>query len=143
MAEHVTHSRADEHEHHSSAAYWLVWIALLVLTAITWFTGQMHIPGFALLLALIIAVTKATLVVLFFMHLWEQRGVNRIAFTSSLVLVMIMLLGVFGDVGFRLTTLLPPRENPVVNVHGGSHGASEPHGGSQQHGAEPAPAKAH
>ena len=132
MAEHVTHSHAEEHEEHGSGAYWLVWIALLVLTAITWWTGQMHIPGFALLLALIIAVTKATLVVLFFMHLWEQKGVNRIAFTSSLILVVIMLLGVFGDVAFRLSTLLPKRENPAVNVHGDAHG-----------GARPEPAKAH
>ena len=137
MAEYYTHSRAEEAEHHSSAAYWLVWIALLVLTAITWFTGQMHIPGFALLLALIIAVTKATLVVLFFMHLWEQRGVNRIAFSSSVILVVIMLLGIFGDVAFRLPSLLPPRESPMVNVHGDSHGSAQPHG------AEPAPAKAH
>jgi caa(3)-type oxidase subunit IV len=140
MAEHVTHShRADEPEH-GSGAYWLVWIALLVLTAITWWTGQMHIPGFALVLALIIAITKATLVVLFFMHLWEQKGVNRIAFTSSLVLVVIMLLGVFGDVGFRLETLLPKREDPAVNR---PHASGEPHGGAEPHGAGAEPRKQH
>jgi cytochrome c oxidase subunit IV len=127
MAQHVTHSHHDEEaEHHTSAAYWLVWFALLVLTAITWFTGQMHIAGFALLLALIIAITKATLVVLFFMHLWEQKGVNRVAFTASIVGVVLMLLGVFGDVVFRLPTLLPQREDPSAVAHGrgaGQHGA--------------------
>jgi cytochrome c oxidase subunit IV len=135
MAQHVTHShQLEAPEHHGSGAYWLVWIALLVLTAITWQTGQMHIPGFSLLLALIIAVTKATLVVLFFMHLWEQKGVNRVAFVSSIVFVVVMLLGVFGDVTMRLNSLLPKREDPSAVPHGlqtrgaGEHGS----GGAKQ-----------
>lgn len=134
MAEHVTHSHRSEEPEHGSAAYWLVWIALLVLTGITWWTGQMHIAGFALVLALIIAITKATLVVLFFMHLWEQKGVNRIAFTASIIGVVIMLLGVFGDVTTRLDTLLPPREDPSVNPSRDAHGGGgvQGSGGAQQ-----------
>jgi cytochrome c oxidase subunit IV len=131
MAEHVSHShQAEAPEHHGSGAYWLVWIALLVLTGITWWTGQMHLAGFALLLALIIAVTKATLVVLFFMHLWEQKGVNRVALASSIVFVVVMLLGVFGDVTMRLNTLLPNREDPLAALPQDGHGA----GGQQGSG---------
>ena len=132
MAQHVTHShQVEEAEHHGSIAYWLVWLALLVLTAITWFTGRMHIAGFALVLALIIAVTKATLVVLFFMHLWEQKGVNRIAFASSVIFVMVMLLGVFGDVTMRLPSLLPRREDPSAVAHGRGAGEAQHGGGGE------------
>jgi len=132
MPQHVTHSHhVEEAEHAGAAPYWLVWIALLVLTVITWFTGRMHIAGFALVLALIIAVTKATLVVLFFMHLWEQKGVNRIAFSASIIFVIVMLLGVFGDVTMRLRTLLPTREDPSTVAHGRGAGQHESGGEGQ------------
>jgi cytochrome c oxidase subunit IV len=131
MAEHVTHSHHPEEAEHGSGAYWLVWIALLVLTGITWWTGQMHLAGFALILALIIAITKATLVVLFFMHLWEQKGVNRLTLATSVLFVVVMLLGVFGDVTTRLPTLLPNREDPSAIPHGKGSGQHGPAGEGQ------------
>lgn len=127
MAEHVTHSHApsDAEEHHGSGAYWIIWGALLVLTGLTWWTGQMNLPNFGLILALIIASTKATLVVLFFMHLWEQKGVNRVTFAATMVFVVTLLLGVFGDMTTRLRTALPPREAPAAELPAG---AGEPPG---------------
>jgi cytochrome c oxidase subunit IV len=117
MAEHITHSRApDVPEHHGSAGYWLVWGALLILTALTWWTGQLHLPTYGLFLALVIASTKATLVVLFFMHLWDQRGVNRITFAMTLLFVVVLLLGVFGDLLTRLPTALPTREGAAFQM---------------------------
>ena len=111
MAEHVTHSRAEPaHESHSSATYWIIWAALLVLTAVTVWTGRMDLPNFGLILALIIASTKAILVLLFFMHLWEQKGVNRITFIATMVFVVVLILGVFGDLTTRLSMSLPERE---------------------------------
>ena len=132
---HVTHSTEAGQEHeHGSAAYYLVWIALLVLTGLTWWTGRMHLPKFGLALALIIASTKATLVVLFFMHLWEQKGVNRVTFAATMAFVAIMLMGIFGDILFRLNVSLPMREDPaaiekLMEKTGGGHGG----------GAHPAP----
>lgn len=126
MAEHVTHSHTpSETEHHGSGGYWLIWGALLVLTGLTWWTGQMHLPTFGLLLALIIATTKATLVVLFFMHLWEQKGVNRVTFTATIVFVVTLLLGIFGDITTRMSSALPPREAPASELPAG---AGEPPG---------------
>lgn len=117
MAEHVTssHQPADL-EHHSSGGYWIVYFALIVLTGLTWWTGQMHMPTFGLALALIIATTKAALVVLFFMHLWEQKGVNRITFAVTIVFVITLLLGVFGDITTRLDMSLPPQEAPASEL---------------------------
>lgn len=120
MAEHVTHSHApSELEHHGSGGYWIIWAVLLFLTWLTWFTGRMHMePTFALILALIIATTKATLVVLFFMHLWEQKGVNRITFAATILFVITLFLGVFGDITTRLEFALPRREAPVAQQAG-------------------------
>jgi cytochrome c oxidase subunit 4 len=113
MSEHVTHSRAHptEHEHHSSLSYWVIWAVLLVFTGLTVWTGRMDLPRFGLALAMIIATTKATLVVLFFMHLWEQKGVNRVTFAATLLFVVTLLLGVFGDILTRHPMALPKRES--------------------------------
>lgn len=130
MAELVSdsHHPADL-EHHGAGVYYIVWGALLALTLLTWWTGQMHLPTFGLALALIIATTKAALVVLFFMHLWEQKGANRLTFSMTLIFVMLMLLGVFGDITHRLTTLLPAREPPASLLpHDGAHHAVPPPG---------------
>lgn len=115
MAETYTDSKhPSDVEHHGSGSYYLVWAALLILTALTWFTGRMHLPNFGLVLAMIIATTKATLVVLFFMHLWEQKGVNRITFTATIGFVILIFLGVFGDITTRLNSALPRREDPAM-----------------------------
>ena len=65
---------AENGEHHSALPYLLVWVALLILTFTTYLTGRMHLGTWALPLALVIAVTKSLLVILFFMHVrWSTR----------------------------------------------------------------------
>ena len=72
-------SHQEEHnmEHHSAAPYWIVWVALLVFTGLTVFTGRMHFR-LALPVALAIATTKGILVLLVFMHLKDHKGANRL-----------------------------------------------------------------
>ena len=41
--------------------------------------------------ALLIALAKGALVALFFMHLWDQRGANRLVFATSLVFVALLI----------------------------------------------------
>ena len=64
-------------------------------------TGRMDLGAANFALALAIATTKATLVVLFFMHLSTRAGVNRLVFVVSLLFVVVMMLGVFGDLWTR------------------------------------------
>jgi cytochrome c oxidase subunit 4 len=84
----------------------LVWIALLVLTVVTYATGSMHLGKWALPIAMIIAVTKSALVALFFMHLTESSGATRVVFATSLVFVALLLFFTTADVAtrFRLAT---------------------------------------
>lgn len=101
------------HEHaaggHGIGRYVLIWGLLLVFTIITVVTGRnVHLPGYGnIIVAMVIATTKATLVVLFFMHLWEEGGVNRLIFVSSIVFALVMLLGIFGDLLTRAPGALP------------------------------------
>ena len=98
---------AENGEHHSALPYLLVWIALLVLTFTTYVTGRMHLGTWALPLALIIAVTKSLLVILFFMHLWEQKGANRIVIGTSFVFVALIISLTVADVATRFPLATP------------------------------------
>jgi cytochrome c oxidase subunit 4 len=86
--------------------YVAVWIALLVLTAVTYFTGTRHLGQLALPLALAIAVIKSALVALVFMHLSESSGTTRVVFVTSILFLALLLLFTVGDVAtrFRLAT---------------------------------------
>lgn len=98
---------AEEGEHHSALPYFIVWVALIVLTATTFYTGRMHVGTWALPLALAIAVTKSLLVILFFMHLWEQKGANRIVIGTSFVFVALIISLTVADVATRFPLATP------------------------------------
>ena len=118
-----------EHEHaHGTGRYWAVWAALIAFTLITVVTGKMDFGAANIWLAMLIATVKATLVVLFFMHLWDEGAVNRMVFVTSVVFLFTLLLGVFGDLVFRLNGALPnggplPDHVPAAGEHapGGEH----------------------
>ena len=106
MAHQPAHSESGNGEHHTHGAgrYWIVWVLLICFTILTWYTGSHH-PN--IFLALAIAVTKASLVVLFFMHMTEAPGANRLVFSVSIVFMLVMMTGVFGDLLTRNPMTLP------------------------------------
>jgi len=121
VADNTTSKSEDKHEAghaHGPGRYFVVWILLLSFTALTVWTGHMNLGGVNLPLALTIATIKATLVVLFFMHMTEAAGTNRIIFVVSLVFLIVMLLGVFGDLLTRaemsLPSAAPSTEGPEI-----------------------------
>lgn len=75
---------------------WLLGVnagALLVLTLITvWVTRFDFGPRLNLVIAMVIALIKATLVVLFFMHLVWDKPMNSIVFVSSLTFVTLFVI---------------------------------------------------
>ena len=121
-----------DHEHqHGAGRYVIVWLALLAFTVITVVTGRMELGSANLAVALIIAFVKAGLVVLFFMHLWDSEGINRLVFGASVVFVLVLLAGVFGDIVTRSPQALPPRGMPATAGHAINPGAApvpDPHG---------------
>jgi cytochrome c oxidase subunit 4 len=106
---------------HGIGRYAIVWAALLVFTGLTIWTGRMDLGAANIIIALVIATTKATLVVLFFMHLWDMGGVNRLVFVVSVLFLVVLILGVFGDLMVRLPVTLP-NGGPIADPgHAATH----------------------
>jgi len=95
--------------HSHLARYGVVWVALLLFTVLTYTLARIHLPGlWAIAAALLIAVVKGSLVVLFFMHLWDQSGANRLVFGTSLVFVALLIGLIIADNATRFPLANPP-----------------------------------
>ena len=68
-----------------------VFLALVILTVLTVTASEFNFGRFNLLIALTIAVAKASLVVLFFMHLFWDRPFNAIVFIGCLIFVALFI----------------------------------------------------
>jgi cytochrome c oxidase subunit 4 len=110
MAEsHAAPDTSGAHGHSHVGRYAMVWIALLVLTGVTYGLSRLHIPGgWGVVVALGIASVKGALVALFFMHLWDQRGANRLVFVTSLVFVALLVGLTLLDNATRFPLANPP-----------------------------------
>ncbi len=102
----VEHDKGT-HPTHSAVPYWLVWIALVFFTVLTWYTGTRHLGAWALPIAMSIAIVKSTLVALIFMHLIESSGMTRLVFVTALVFVGLLLFFTVADVATRFHLATP------------------------------------
>jgi cytochrome c oxidase subunit 4 len=94
----TTDVAADQAHGPSASTYLGVFVALLVLTGLT--AGAAYAPMPEVLhtpVALAIAAVKATLVLLFFMHLLYSPRLNWLVAFGSLLWLGIMLLFTFAD----------------------------------------------
>lgn len=106
---HVAHVEHERLQHTHAGRYLVVWAALLVLTVVTYFASRVHLPGgWHVTVALVIAATKGSLVALFFMHLWDQQGANRLVFVTSLVFVGLLIGLTIMDNATRFPLANPP-----------------------------------
>jgi cytochrome c oxidase subunit 4 len=117
---HDTHDKGSAASH-GIGRYIIIWLALMGFTVLTVVTGRIDLGSANIFIAMIIAVTKATLVVLFFMHLYDEGGVNRLVFVVSVLFLVVLLLGVFADLMWRLPISLP-NEGPLPTLPKGSLG---------------------
>jgi cytochrome c oxidase subunit 4 len=74
---------------------------LFILTAITIGVSMIDLGKLNVWIALIIASTKCSLVVLFFMHLKHESRVIKISFVVTLFTVAILIGFIFWDIAFR------------------------------------------
>ena len=98
----------SDHEHEEQAhgpvgygAYFLTWFALLVLTAITVTAAGMHFGSLSVVVALFIALIKASIVLYLFMHLkYEDTLFHRLLWV--VIFAMVVFIGLtFTDTLFR------------------------------------------
>jgi cytochrome c oxidase subunit 4 len=88
-------------EPHHKVNYFLIFYALIVLTAVTIIVAVKRFDNewYNVGLALAVASTKAALVARFFMHLKFEGKLIRLTLIFPLILCVIMIAGLFPDVG--------------------------------------------
>ena len=86
---------------HPKRFYVAVFVALLVLTAVTTGAAYIDLGRLNTVVALVIAVCKASLVVLFFMHLKDQTGMTRVVILAALLWLAVLIGITMSDVFTR------------------------------------------
>ena len=76
---------------HPAKIYWRNCAALMLLLALTWIIGYINLGMFNVVVALAIAIIKALLVALFFMHIKGSSRLLRLAATVGVIWLFIML----------------------------------------------------
>jgi cytochrome c oxidase subunit 4 len=79
--------------HHvdTKKTYAAIFAALMVLTAITVAVARVHLGSLNIVVALAVAATKATLVVLFFMNVRHSPSLTKLTVAAGFVWLAIML----------------------------------------------------
>jgi len=87
----------------SSKIYYAIWIALLVLTLVTAGVATIDLGPFNTVVALVIATFKATLVILFFMHVkYTSEKLTKMVIVASLFWLLLLLVLSMADYTTRL-----------------------------------------
>lgn len=90
------------HAHISSAAFYgAIFAALIALTILTVGQSYVDLGRLNLLVVILIATTKASLVVSFFMHLRYDSKFNALIFISSLLFIGVFFAYTMNDVDHR------------------------------------------
>ncbi len=119
----------------SKRNYTLVLSALLALTVMTVLAAGINFgaPSVNVVVALVIASIKASLVALFFMHLKDEHPVNAIIFVTGLAMLAIFLIFLLIDVDTRTlvrpANLAPPAgaEAPLAPVENATESTEASH----------------
>lgn len=96
--------KEKEQEKHivvSTKTFVLIWLALLVLTGVTIKAAQMRMGEWSILANLLIASTKASLVLWFFMHLKYEKMFFKLLFIVPIATITIIIGLTFFDIWYR------------------------------------------
>jgi cytochrome c oxidase subunit 4 len=156
-AEHTTshgheHAHADDgavHVHIASSRFYVgIFVALICLTIATVKVSYYDFGQANIVIAILIATMKASLVAAFFMHLRHDALFNTLAFLAAFLFLGIFILLTYDDLGVRARYSVgyaqkmdratgqeapggePATSATVDDVAGEApHGAAAPHGG--------------
>jgi cytochrome c oxidase subunit 4 len=98
MSEHVTPKRT----------YFAIWAALLALTYLTVAVSRIDLGRLNTIAALTIAVTKALLVVLFFMHIRYSTRLTKLVVVGGFMWLALLIGLTMADVVSRAWIPIPP-----------------------------------
>jgi cytochrome c oxidase subunit 4 len=99
------HGHADDgevHAHVSSTPFYIgVFAALIILTIITVKVSYYDFGQANIIIALLVATVKASLVAAFFMHLRHDKLFNTLAFLAAFLFLGLFILLTYDDLGYR------------------------------------------
>jgi len=77
--------------------YFLIWLALSVLTVITFLVSKIDLGAFNIVIALAIAAFKMSLVIWFFMHVRTDNPLTKLFVFAGFFWIAILLALTLGD----------------------------------------------
>jgi len=95
------HDQTTDHEPVSYGTYILTWFTLIVLTSLTVTAAGMNFGKISVLVALLIATVKASVVLLIFMHLKYETRIFKTMVWLVLITLAIFIGLTFTDTLFR------------------------------------------
>jgi cytochrome c oxidase subunit IV len=120
------HGHDDGHGHGGVGKYLLVFVALCVLTAISFAVGNSQTlrensPGVMWAAMMAVSCAKAMLVILFFMHmLWEANWKYVLTIPASMMSIFLLLM-LIPDIGRRVDRYAEERWLYAAEVDSNSH----------------------
>ena len=117
---------ASEHAHVSHGAghispvslYITIFLALMVLTGVTVGAAYVDLGQFNFLVAMIIAVFKASLVVWYFMHVKYQSPLTKLTIATGLFFLAILLGMLLIEYSSKAFTPMLPQTSPDSHIGG-------------------------
>jgi cytochrome c oxidase subunit IV len=84
---------SEEHRQHilPVGIYVGIWAILMFMTGLTVFVSFLELHDWNIVLALVIATIKATLVVLFFMHLYYSSKLTKVTVIAAIFFLFLLL----------------------------------------------------
>jgi len=96
---------AEQHRHHKMTQFFIVWIALLILTSIEVYLGYQNMePKRMLSILMCLSVVKAALIIGYFMHMKFEASHMKWLTMCSLIFCLAMMIIIFPD-AFRILNL--------------------------------------
>lgn len=145
----MAHQGAAEgdHGHGGTGKYWMVFLALCVLTTLSFFTYSSYWPfhstpavGWVFMMA--VSCTKAMLVICFFMHLIWEANWKYVLTIPATMMALFLLVTLVPDVGQRGRYYAEERTIWASDVNESREGHAEPHehqpDGEKKHDSPPA-----
>jgi cytochrome c oxidase subunit 4 len=155
MAHEAAHAPKEDgavHAHISSAGFYtVIFLALISLTVLTVGQSYVDLGRMNLIVVILIATTKASLVVSFFMHLRYDNKFNALIFISCLFFIGVFFAYTMNDTEHRGETDADQNVKVLQKTGEAAPGGFVPHaadsahaGGEGEHGgAAPAPSGGH
>ena len=97
----------EEHAHPTHKIYWIVFGALCVGTVLTFVVAKIDLGVLNPVIALAIACTKATLVILFFMHVRYSSKLTKLVVAAGFFWLMLLISLSLSDYLTRTLTVAP------------------------------------